>query len=163
MSELLKVIIDDELTGHVVYINLIKGVISNIKAGDVDIKALFMDGNISPISVVGPCIRILATHNGTELYNGEVPFTPGTAKEVFIHKNVKMIHKTPLELVSERMYFIEEVTDLFVGEYITKERYLQLRSLFKTEERTFAIKIVKQLHDEHILRNIPIETLYEKS
>ena len=157
MSELLKVTIDDEITGHVVFINLIKGVISNIKAGDVDIKALFMDGNI-----VGPCIRILATQNGTELYNGEVPFTPGTAKEVFIHKNVKMIHKTPLELVSERMYFIEEVTDLFVGEYITKERYLQLRSLFKTEERAFAIKIVKQLHDEHILRNIPTETLYEK-
>lgn len=52
--------------------------------------------------------------------------------------------------MSERMYFHEEMTDLLIADFITKERYLQLRKLFKTEEREFALKIVKELYNKHI-------------
>ena len=53
--------------------------------------------------------------------------------------------------MSERMYFHEEMTDLLIADFITKERYLQLRKLFKTEAREFALKIVKELYNKHIL------------
>lgn len=55
-----------------------------------------------------------------------------------------------IKKVSERMYFLEELMDLFAGNFIDNERFLQLRKLFKSEEREFAIKIVKELHDKHI-------------
>jgi len=61
--------------------------------------------------------------------------------------------------MSERMYFLEELTDLWVGEFITKERYFQLRRLFKSEERDFAMRIVKDLHAMHILKNPLIEEI----
>jgi len=59
----------------------------------------------------------------------------------FIHLKVKY-----------EIHFLEEVSDLLIGEYIDKDRYLQLKRLFKSEEREFAIKIVKELHDKHIIQ-----------
>jgi len=55
-----------------------------------------------------------------------------------------------IDKMSERMYFLEELTDLWVGEHIDKDRYAKFRKLFKTNEREFAIKMVKELHEHHV-------------
>ena len=55
-----------------------------------------------------------------------------------------------IDKMSERMYFLEHLTDLWIGGHIDKDRYAKFRKLFKTEERTFAIKMVKELYEHHV-------------
>lgn len=57
-----------------------------------------------------------------------------------------------IDKMSERMYFLEELTDLWIGGHIDKGRYAKFRKLFKTNERDFAIKMVNELH-EHLVNN----------
>lgn len=71
----------------------------------------------------------------------------------------EVTEKDIINKINERMYFLENLTDLWVGEFITKQRYMQLRKLFKTEERDFAIRVVRELHVTHILTNVPIKDL----
>jgi len=55
-----------------------------------------------------------------------------------------------IDKMSQRMYFLEELTDLWVGGHIDKDRYAKFRKLFKTNEREFAIKMVNELHTHHV-------------
>ena len=55
-----------------------------------------------------------------------------------------------LYLLEEKMVFQGELNDLYVGEFIDKQRYRQLRILFQTKEKEFAIRVVKELHSENI-------------
>lgn len=61
------------------------------------------------------------------------------------------IKNMELESMYEHMYFNEELNDLYVGEFIDKHRYRQLRVLFQSKERAFAIRVVKELHSENII------------
>lgn len=55
-----------------------------------------------------------------------------------------------IDKMNQRMYFLEELTDLWIGGHIDKDRYAKFRKLFKTNEREFAVKMVKELHIHHI-------------
>jgi hypothetical protein len=55
-----------------------------------------------------------------------------------------------IDKMSERMYFLENLTDLWIGGHIDKDRYAKFRKLFKTNEREFAIKMVSELHEHHV-------------
>tara|TARA_R110000803_G_scaffold172375_1_gene235281 strand:+ start:81 stop:296 length:216 start_codon:yes stop_codon:yes gene_type:complete len=55
-----------------------------------------------------------------------------------------------VNLLEEKVVFQEELLDLFIGDFIDKHRFLSLRKLFKTKEKEFAIRVVKELHSENI-------------
>lgn len=116
---------------------------------DLNIQAIGSDGTINNVQYNFP---YKSTYEEIDMR------TPGIGSINAI--NSGKMNKEDLELLiskmSKRMYFLEELTDLFVMDHITKERYIQLRNLFKTEEREFAIKTVRELHKLHILINVPL-------
>jgi len=94
----------------------------NIKNGDKGIERIVID------------TRRPAAHT--------VSISTGHIDEI---NNVDVIQK-----MSQRMYFLEELTDLWVGGHIDKDRYAKFRKLFKTNEREFAIKMVHELYTHHV-------------
>jgi hypothetical protein len=111
---------------------------------DLNIQGVGSDGTVRTVQYNFP---YSSKHEEIEMR------TPGGG----INTNSGSIEYTDVvNTMNERMYFLEELMDLYVMEHITKDRYLQLRNLFKTEERKFAIKTVRELHRVHILTNVPL-------
>lgn len=82
----------------------------------------------------------------------------GKAKRVSFGNTVaEIFNDEPAEdiihTMSKRMYFMEELMDLFIMEIVTKEEYYKIRSLYRSsnnEDRQLARTLVERQHEKHI-------------
>lgn len=74
----------------------------------------------------------------------------GSKYPLKLSETIERENTTKLDEINERLMFIEKVMDLFIFDMVDKHRYIQLRKLFFTNEKEFAIKIVNELHKEII-------------
>lgn len=81
-------------------------------------------------------------------------FADGTQKIVMEKDDIMdAVEDGPIAAMNRRMYFNENLMDLFILGIIDHKKYIKLRKLFRTargtEDRKLAVTMVEQLHEKH--------------